>query len=193
MNFSLDKRGLCYNRNMDEVLLHTCCGPCASACVPELKGRGHGVTLLFANSNLDTEAEYAKRLDAARALAAADGVALVALPYDHAEWLAEVAKGYEQEPEKGARCARCFRYNLAKTAAYAAAHGFKAFTTSLTVSPHKPSAVVFAAGRAAGDGFLAVDFKKKNGFLRSTRRAAELGLYRQSYCGCEFSRLRVTR
>lgn len=175
---------------MNDVLLHTCCGPCASACVPELKARGRGVTLFFANSNIDTEAEYERRLAAARQLAAADGVELVALPYDHAEWLAEVAKGYETAPEKGARCERCFRYNLAKAAAYAAERGFAAFTTSLTVSPHKPSKLVFAAGRAAGANFLEVDFKKKGGFLKSTRRAAELGLYRQDYCGCEFSKTR---
>ena len=72
-------------------------------------------------------------------------------------------------------------------AAYAAANGFDGFTTSLTVSPHKPSAKVFAA--ADGDPrFLREDFKKHEGFKISVRRAAELGLYRQAYCGCEFSR-----
>ena len=69
------------------------------------------------------------------------------------------------------------------------------FTTSLTVSPHKVSATVFAAGRAAADAssgqarFLPVDFKKGDGFLLSIRRTKELGLYRQSYCGCEFSKM----
>lgn len=173
---------------MNDVLLHACCGPCACACVPALRERGRSVVLFFANSNIDTKAEYDRRLGEARKVAAAEGVELVALPYDHASWLDEVAKGYEREPEKGIRCERCFRYNLAKTAAYASERGFRAFTTSLTVSPHKPSALVFAAGRAAGVGFLEIDFKKKGGFLRSTRRAAELGLYRQSYCGCEFSK-----
>lgn len=179
------------------VVLHACCGPCASACVPRLRAAGHAVVLLFANSNIDTEAEFEARKAAARRLAEAEGVPFVALPYDHASWLRDVAAGYEDAPEKGARCARCFRDNLAKAAAYAAAHGLEAFTTSLTVSPHKVSAVVFAAGESAEAGaatgsaaprFLAVDFKKKEGFKLSVRRAAELGLYRQSYCGCEFSR-----
>lgn len=144
--------------------------------------------MYFANSNLDTEEEFARRLTAARTLAAAEGVELAVEPYDHGGWLKEVAAGFEGEPEKGARCARCFRYNLAKTAAYAAAHGFESFTTSLTVSPHKVSEEVFAAGREAGAGFLEENFKKREGFRRSLARSAELGLYRQSYCGCEFSK-----
>lgn len=178
------------------VVLHACCGPCASACVPRLKASGHDVTLLFANSNIDTEAEFEKRLAEARKLADSDGAAFAALPYDHADWLEKVAKGFEDAPEKGERCARCFRYNLGKAAEWAKEHGAESFTTSLTVSPHKPSAVVFEAGRAAaaeiGGRFLEEDFKKREGFKISVARARELGLYRQSYCGCEFS-LRAAR
>lgn len=176
------------------VVLHACCGPCASACVPRLREAGDDVTLLFANSNIDTAEEFERRRAAAERLAAAEGVRFAALPYDHADWLRTVAAGYEDAPEKGARCVRCFRYSLAQAAAFAEAHGLDAFTTSLTVSPHKPSALVFAAGKAAegecAPPFLAVDFKKRDGFLLSVRRTAELGLYRQSYCGCEFSKRR---
>ena len=170
------------------VLLHTCCGPCASACVPRLRDDGHAVTLFFSNSNIDTAAEFDRRRAAAETLAAAEGVPLVADAYDHAAWRREVAAGLEDAPEKGARCAKCFRFSLARAAAYAAAHGFDAVTTSLTVSPHKVSSVVFAQGDAVAVNFLHCDFKKKEGFKLSVRRAAELGLYRQSYCGCEFSR-----
>ena len=170
-----------------KTLLHTCCGPCASACVPVLKDLRREVTMLFANSNIDTREEFEKRLHEAEKLAKVDGVKIAALPYDHEEWLREVAAGYEHEPEKGARCARCFRYNLAKAAEYAKAHGFDEFTTSLTVSPHKVSSQVFAAGHEAGEGFSEIDFKKGGGFQRSVARSKELNLYRQSYCGCEFS------
>lgn len=183
---------------MKKTLLHTCCGPCACACVPRLKELGREVTMFFANSNIDTREEFERRLKEAEKLAAVEGVRLVALPYDHDEWLREVAAGYEDEPEQGARCARCFRYNLAKAAAYAAARGYDEFTTSLTVSPHKVTKTVFAAAEALSTPqhaatFLPVDFKKREGFKVSTRRAAELGLYRQSYCGCEFSKLPTWR
>ena len=188
------------------TLLHTCCGPCASACVPRLKEMGREVTMLFANSNIDTKEEFEKRLREAEKLAAIDGVKIVALPYDHEEWLREVAAGYEHEPEKGVRCARCFRYNLTKAAEYAKAHGFDEFTTSLTVSPHKVSPVIFHMGIVAAEivtgaksrdvdsipQFICVDFKKGGGYDYSVKRAIELGLYRQDYCGCEFSKERWT-
>ena len=180
--------------------MHTCCGPCASACVPCLKEMGREVTMLFANSNIDTKEEFDKRLREAEKLAVVDGVKIVALPYDQEEWLREVAAGYEHEPEKGARCARCFRYNLTKAAEYAKAHGFDEFTTSLTVSPHKVSPVIFHMGVVAAENvtgakwwdsipqFICVDFKKGGGYDYSVKRAIELGLYRQDYCGCEFSK-----
>ena len=179
------------------VVLHTCCGPCASACVPRLKDDGHEVTMLFANSNIDTREEFEKRKAEAEKLAKHDGVRFVALPYDHEEWLREVAAGFENEPEKGKRCERCFRYNLAKASEFARANGIESFTTSLTVSPHKVSQMIFEAAESlkfhcspspSTFTFLPYDFKKREGFKLSVKRAEELGLYRQSYCGCEFSK-----
>lgn len=155
--------------------------------MPRLKELGHEVTMFFANSNIDSAEEFEKRRAEAARLAEADGVRMESAPYDHEEWTREVAAGFENEPEKGARCARCFRYNLGKTAAYAREHGFDAFTTSLTVSPHKVSETVFAASE--DPLFMRENFKKRDGFKRSLARSAELGLYRQQYCGCEFSRV----
>ena len=171
-----------------KTLLHVCCGPCASSCIPRLREEGiDGITLLFANSNIDTREEFEKRKAAAEVLAKAEGVKIETLEYDHGDWLEKVAKGFENEPEKGRRCERCFRYNLAKAAEYAARNGFDAYTTSLTVSPHKVTGMIFAAASAAAP-FLEMDFKKKEGFKKSVGRATELGLYRQAYCGCEFSK-----
>ena len=174
------------------TLLHACCGPCASACIPVLKADGRMGAVYFANSNIDTKEEWERRKEAAKKLAAAENVPLIVEPYNHEEWIQEVAAGFENEPEKGARCARCFRYNIGKAVKFAAANGFDSVTSSLTVSPHKVSAAVFAAGKSAaedsGVAYLEYDFKKKDGFLRSLKRTRELGLYRQAYCGCEFSR-----
>jgi predicted adenine nucleotide alpha hydrolase (AANH) superfamily ATPase len=154
--------------------------------VPRLREEGHDVTMFYSNSNIDTPEEFEKRFAAAKLLAEADGVELVEDGYNHEAWLREVAAGLENEPEKGARCEKCFRFNLARTARYAAEHGFDAFATSLTVSPHKISAKVFEA--SDDERFLKADFKKREGFKISLKRSAELDLYRQSYCGCEFSR-----
>lgn len=178
-----------------DILLHACCGPCASACVERLRREGRRPTIFFSNANIAPDVEYARRLDSARKLADAMGVEFVEDDgVTHGEWLEKVAKGYESEPEGGERCRRCFAFNLARAAAFASANGFDEFTTSLTVSPHKRSATVFEAGRAAAAGeggaaaFAEFDFKKADGFLRSIALAREFGLYRQTWCGCEFSR-----
>lgn len=172
-----------------KVLLHTCCGPCASACIPRLKDEGCAVALFYSNSNIDSKEEFEKRCEAASKLAAADGVEMAVDEYNHDDWLKKVAEGLESEPEKGARCRKCFEYNLRRTATYAKENGFDAWATSLTVSPHKPSKVIFGVGDLIDETtFLKVDFKKKEGFKLSVKRAAELGLYRQDYCGCEFSK-----
>ena len=39
-----------------------------------------------------------------------------------------------------------------------------------------------------GPKWLLSDFKKKNGYKRSIELSNEYGLYRQDYCGCEFSK-----
>ena len=116
------------------VLLHTCCGPCASACCPRLVRGGDRPVMFFSNSNIATEEEFEKRLEAARTLGKADGVEVVADVYDHEDWLEKVARGLEDEPERGARCAKCFRYSLERTARYAAEHGL---TLSLRLSRYR--------------------------------------------------------
>ncbi len=175
------------------ILLHACCGPCSTHCVRELRESGVEPVLFYSNSNIDTEEEFGKRLAALRAFAAAEGIEVLVDAYDPASWERAVA-GFEAEPEGGARCDRCFRHNLARAVAKAAELGFEAFSTTLTVSPHKSSPRVFAAGRAAaaerpgGPAFEERDFKKRDGFLDSVRLAKAYGLYRQDYCGCRFSK-----
>lgn len=175
------------------LLLHACCGPCSTHCVRELRASGVEPVLFYSNSNIDTEEEFGRRLAALRAFAEAEGVEVLADGYDPASWERAVA-GLEAEPEGGARCDRCFRHNLGRAAAKAAELGFEAFSTTLTVSPHKSSPRVFAAGREAaatrpgGPAFEERDFKKKGGFLDSVLLAKAYGLYRQDYCGCRFSR-----
>ncbi|MCR5184324.1 MAG: epoxyqueuosine reductase QueH [Opitutales bacterium] len=171
-----------------KILLHACCGICAGHCVSTLLAQGHSVTLFYSNANIAPHEEFEKRLAALQRLAEHFGVPVIVDRPDHGEWLEQVAKGFENEPERGARCPRCFGYSLARTANFAREHGFDAFTTTLTVSPHKNSPMIFAVGKSlGGNAFLEEDFKKKDGFKNTNAIARALELYRQRYCGCEFS------
>jgi len=175
----------------DPILLHACCGPCSTHCVRTLREAGREPVILYADDNIDTREEWEKRLASLRAFAEAEGVRVIVAPYDPESWARDVA-GYESEPEGGARCDRCFLHNLSRAAAAAAELGLPSFTTTLTVSPHKNSPRVFAAGRAAAEAtsesFEEWNFKKKDGFLDSVRLAKAYGLYRQDYCGCAYSK-----
>jgi len=171
--------------NKKPLLLHICCGPCGSGCLPRLTDRR--VTLYYSNSNIASREEYEKRLAQVRILAEYWQTELLTDPYDHQAWLRHIQtlENAASFPEKGPRCALCFAFSLQRTAQVAEQLGYP-FATTLTVSPHKNSRVIFAEG-AKYPLFEAIDFKKKDGFLLSLRESARLGLYRQNFCGCEFS------
>lgn len=176
-----------------KMLLHACCAPCSTACLERLVG-DFRVTVYFYNPNMDMRAEFEKRSDEMKRFlreAYGGSVGLVVENYDPDEFYGCV-RGLEKEPEGGARCEKCFRLRLGRTARYAKENGFDCFTTTLTVSPHKNAILINDVGKevAAENGveWIFSDFKKGGGFLRSTEISAKYGLYRQNYCGCVFSR-----
>ena len=170
------------------ILLHTCCGVCASQSVQVLKQDGWEPVLFFSNFNIAPHQEYLRRRAAAVALARAEGIPFEEDLPDYASWQVAVAEGFEGCAEGGARCARCFHFSLQRAFDALERLNCVAFTTSLTISPHKRSQLLHAIGREiGGERFISYDFKKQNGFQKANLRAAELGLYRQIYCGCEYS------
>lgn len=173
------------------VLLQACCAPCASHCLSELAGKTR-VTVYFYNPNLSDREEYEKRRAELFRLIGETGWA-DALDCAYApEDFAAVAAGYEDAPEGGARCARCFRLRLEHTAAAAKENGYDLFGTTLTLSPLKNAELInrigFEAGERYGVEYLPSDFKKRGGYQHSLDLSREHCLYRQNYCGCAFSK-----
>ena len=176
------------------LLLYVCCAPCSSYVV-EYLSRYFEITYFFYNPNLDEEEEYIRRRDEAirflKEIPAKHPVHFLEGPYDRELWLENI-RGLEKEPEGAARCTVCFRMRLKKSAEMCRELHCDYFTTSLTISPLKNAALLNALGEEAankaGVHFLPSDFKKRNGFLRSTELSREYGLYRQDYCGCSFSK-----
>lgn len=168
------------------ILLHVCCGPCSTSSVERLIQEGYEPVLFFSDSNIFPYEEFVKRYENLLIVAEHYNLQVILDEWDHDKWL-EAVKGHEKDKEHGARCSICFHFNLERTARKAAELGIDEFTTTLTVSRFKNSRKIFSEGEAF-EGFREFDFKKKDGFNRSIILSRELGLYRQTWCGCEFSK-----
>lgn len=174
-----------------ELVLHSCCAVCLSSVIERLNPH-FKITVLCCNPNIYPAEEYYKRRDEQiRFLSMIDTDAVFdEIAYDHDEYL-NFVNGLEDEPEGGARCEKCFRMRLNATARYTKEHGIDYMCSTLTISPHKNSSIVNLCGAEAAEKeglhWLYSDFKKKDGFLRSNRLAAQYEIYRQKYCGCEFT------
>jgi predicted adenine nucleotide alpha hydrolase (AANH) superfamily ATPase len=175
------------------VLLHVCCGPCSSA-VLEYLTKHFELTLLWYNPNIYPESEFEKRRETlqklVRDMGLSDRVNILLEPWRSEDYAARVV-GLENEPEGGRRCTECFRLRLEETAKLAAERGFDYFCTTLTLSRHKDAVRIntLAEEIAAKTGarWLPSDFKKHDGENRSIELCEQYNVYRQLYCGCEYS------
>ncbi len=175
------------------LLLHACCAPCSTASL-EYLAQYFDITLFFYNPNISSAEEFAKRLSElerfTKECSFAKGIKIISPEYNHLEFL-NIAAGLESAKEGGARCEKCFRLRLNKTAEQAEKLGFEYFATTLTISPLKNAEKINLCGEAAVVGnvmYLPTDLKKRERYKHSIELSREYGLYRQSFCGCEFSK-----
>ena len=159
-------------------------------CEIELLIKNYRLTGYFYNPNIYPLEEYAKRLDAAREVAARYEIPFIEGGYEP-EIFIDAIRGLEHEPENGQRCLACYRLRLSKTAETAAHDSFDFIASTLTLGPHKKASIINPIGREAaaknGIVFIEGDWKKMNGFKHSCELSREYGIYRQNYCGCLFS------
>lgn len=181
----------------NRLLLHSCCGPCSTACIERLI-TDYKITVFFYNPNITDREEYELRRENQikfinlynQKVSEEDKIEFIEGEYMTEEFF-KAAEGLEKEPEGGKRCAECFKLRMERTAQAALRTGNGIFGTTLTVSPHKNYNLISAIGCELAEKysieFLDMDFKKKAGFQRSIQLSKEYGLYRQNYCGCRFS------
>jgi hypothetical protein len=177
------------------LLLHSCCAPCSSYCMEYLR-QYFNITVFYYNPNISYQEEYRKRVEEQKRLIKAfndkDGFSINVIEGDYEpDKFYEIAKGLEDCKEGGERCFKCYELRLRKTAELALRQGFDYYTTTLTISPLKNAAKLNEIGESLaseyGINWLVSDFKKKNGYKRSTELSKEYNLYRQNYCGCVYS------
>jgi len=176
---------------MKKLLLHSCCAPCSTTAFARLAA-DYNITLYYYNPNIDTVIEHERRhaeLTKLRDLNIPFNI--ISEPYSPDDYNAAV-KGLEHLGEGSVRCYECYRLRLRKTAQYAVAHNFDAFTTTLSVSPYKNTQWIDEIGESLTKEhnipYLALDLKKQNGYRQSIETSKKLNLYRQTYCGCRYSR-----
>lgn len=180
-------------RQVPALLLHSCCAPCSSY-VLEYLSRYFRITVFYYNPNIYPESEYAMRTaeqqKLIREMHLKHPVSFREGRYDRTEFF-RAAEGLEDEKEGGPRCMKCYALRLEESARAARDGGFDYFTTTLSISPMKNARKLNEIGQKTGEKYgvkyLVSDFKKKNGYKRSIELSREFGLYRQDYCGCEFS------
>jgi len=175
---------------MEKLLVHVCCGPDLTYSYEYFSGI-FDTYAFFTNSNIDSNYEYEKRYRAAEIVAGHYNFAIEKDMYMPEEF-ERLAAGLESEMEMGARCAVCHRMNLKKTAKEAIQKGYDAFSTTLTISPHKNSELINVIGKdiekECNIKYISANLKKNGGFLKSVLISKELKLYRQTYCGCKYAK-----
>ena len=184
----------------EKLLLHSCCGPCSTAVIERLAD-DFDITVFYYNPNITDEEEYLHRKsEEQRFIAEYSEKTGADIDFIEGDWLPQdyykAVTGLEQEKEGGARCRECFRLRLEKTAQLARHMGFDCFDTTLSVSPYKNydviSELASEISERTGVRYLSGNYKKKDGYKRSIELSKEYGLYRQHYCGCEFSKRNET-
>ena len=176
-----------------KLLLHSCCAPCSSY-VLEYLSNYFEITVFYYNPNIFPENEYTKRILEQQTLISdmkvKHPVSFLAGNYDRDRFF-QIAEGLEHLREGGERCFKCYELRLEEAAKIAQDAGFDYFTTTLSISPLKNADKLNEIGTRLADKYgvqyLQSDFKKKNGYKRSIELSNEYGLYRQDYCGCEYS------
>jgi len=173
-----------YLMDSKRILLHICCGPCATYPL-EVLGEGFSITGFFYNPNIHPHEEFDRRLESTRQAAEHYGIDLqIKGDYPREGFLATAGE------EAPGRCSTCYLMRLGQTARQARESGFNGFSTTLLISPYQNLEELIRAGQKVarhwGVSFYAPDFRK--GFSRSRELARELNLYRQGYCGCIHSK-----
>ena len=165
--------------------MHTCCAPCSVYCIDRLRSEKIEPTLFWYNPNIHPYIEYKTRRDCLKDYAKSIDIDLIVREdYGLDDFCRNVVDDIPN------RCVNyCYKKRLTEVVRFAADHGFDTFTTTLLVSPYQKhdelKSVCEELSALSGIKFLYRDFRV--GFRDGQKKARELGLYMQKYCGCIFS------
>lgn len=195
---------LCMSTIQNPVLLHSCCGPCTLMPHELLAADGWDITLYYCNHNIDTEEEYEKRLTALKTYAEATDTPLILAEYTPGRWEEEVgihggpyplipeAEDYDEMVlSRMRRCGACYKLRFTSLAELAKRTGYTAITSTLSVSPYQFTGLISDTLRASAheQDITALERDWTPYYREATAKSRALGMYRQNYCGCRYSKI----
>ena len=173
------------------LLLHSCCAPCAGEIMEAVAASDIDTTVYFYNPNIHPIEEYELRKEENKRYCEALNFKFIDADYDKDNWFDRV-KGLEDEPERGERCTKCFDMRFERSALFAHENNFSLFATTLGISRWKDLDQVNNSGLRASkryDNLTFWDFnwRKQGGSSRMIEISKREEFYQQEYCGCVYS------
>lgn len=168
------------------LLLHICCGPCATYPIDRLRELEFDVVGYWYNPNIQPYSEHQRRRECVAAYADSQGLSMIwEEGYEMASFLRQVS-GQERI---GQRCAICYQMRLSRAALAARDNGFDALSTTLLISPYQDQEMIRRIGEetCASYGISFFFENLRRGWSERGRLAHEHDLYQQRYCGCIYS------
>ena len=175
----------------NNLLLHSCCAPCAGEIMEAVAAANIKTTVYFYNPNIHPLEEYEIRKEENKRFCEKLGFDFIDADYDKDNWFQRV-KGLENEPERGKRCTVCFDMRFERSALYAHEHGFNYFATTLGISRWKDMNQINDSGKRAAERYKDVSYwdfnwRKDGGSSRMIEISKREKFYQQEYCGCVYS------
>lgn len=178
------------------MVLHSCCGPCNTYPM-EYLSQYFDLTLFFNNSNIYPETEYTRRFDELVKYVEwfkkehQVKIDIIRPTYDNKKFY-NLLKHRAEDREGGIRCMMCYAIRMKEAMKYASDNNIDYMSTVMTISPHKDALTLNAIGSRLEKAFPKVkyfysNFKKKEGYKKSIEISRKHNMYRQTYCGCQFS------
>ena len=175
----------------NNLLLHSCCAPCAGEIMEAVAAAKIKTTVYFYNPNIHPLEEYEIRKEENKRFCEKLGFDFIDADYDKDNWFQRV-KGLENEPERGKRCTVCFDMRFERSALHAHENNFNYFATTLGISRWKDMNQINDSGIRAAERYKDVSYwdfnwRKDGGSSRMIEISKREKFYQQEYCGCVYS------
>ena len=175
----------------NNLLLHSCCAPCAGEIMEAVAAANIKTTVYFYNPNIHPLQEYEIRKEENKRFCEKLGFDFIDADYDKDNWFQRV-KGLENEPERGKRCTVCFDMIFERSALFAHENNFNYFATTLGISRWKDMNQINDSGNRAAKRYKDVNYwdfnwRKEGGSSRMIEISKREKFYQQEYCGCVYS------